>query len=188
MSIDLGYNSLLIERTGVKADVPDNKIAKLMYYLKCIRSLLPGFFDEEKYKNCFDYNKYDSISFTEKDYIIELALLFNPEILIKKQIIIVTDNEKLLNGTTNAFYKITDKRIGLHVNSEILIGGKIITVIEIMVCTQYWLNDNYFEPIEKDIEYRIEDQRRTKICCFICCACCIICLIIIFIILYVALR
>ena len=48
MSIDLGYNSLLIERTGHKADVPDNKIAKLMYYLKCIRSLLPGFFDEEK--------------------------------------------------------------------------------------------------------------------------------------------
>ena len=188
MSIDLGYNSLLVERTGVKADVPDNKIAKLMYYLKCIRSLLPGFFDEEKYKNCFDCHKYDSISFTERHHIIDLAILFNPQILIEKHIIIVTDNEQLLNGANNEFYKITDKRIGLHVNSEILIGGKTITVMEVMVCTQYWLNNNYFWPIEEDIKYRIEDQRRTKICCYICCACCIICLIIIFIILYAALR
>ena len=153
MSIDLGYNSLLIERTGHKADVPDNKIAKLMYYLKCIRSLLPGFFDEEKYKNCFDYHKYDSISFTERHDIIDLALLFNPQILIKKQIIIVTDNEKLLNGMNNEFYKITDKRIGLHVNSEIFIGGKTINVMKVMVCKEYWLNKNYFQPFEPLIKW-----------------------------------
>ncbi len=78
--MDLGYNTLLVERTGHKVDDPDDNYALLMYYLDCVHSLLPSFFEDSKYKNCFDYNNYDSIKYEDKCSIIELAELFNPKI------------------------------------------------------------------------------------------------------------
>ena len=49
MSVDLNYNSLHIRNYGTTCDVPDNDLAKLMYYLDCVDSLIPNIIDSEKY-------------------------------------------------------------------------------------------------------------------------------------------
>ena len=40
MSLTLGYESLKIKMTGTKADVPDNDLAILMYYLLCVFAII----------------------------------------------------------------------------------------------------------------------------------------------------
>ena len=57
----------------------------------------------------------------------------------------------------NEFYQITDQRIGIHVNQEIIIGGKTVRVLKIMACNSSWLNRNYINPVE-NITNRIRYQ------------------------------
>ena len=39
MSLTMGYESLDVKMQGTKADIPDNDLAKLMYYLQmCFRN------------------------------------------------------------------------------------------------------------------------------------------------------
>ena len=57
----------------------------------------------------------------------------------------------------NEFYQITDQRIGIHVNQEIIIGGKSVRVLKIMACNSSWLNRNYINPVE-NIAKRIRYQ------------------------------
>ena len=74
--------------------------------------------------------------------------LFNPKIFINASIFIV--NEDLLpNNTANEFYKITDERIGVHVNQQVMIGGRAVKVLNIMACNSSWLNRNYLTPLER---------------------------------------
>ena len=47
----------------------------------------------------------------------------------------------------NDFLKITDERIGVHVNQEIMIGGRSVKVLHIMVCKNNWLDKYYNIPI-----------------------------------------
>ena len=58
----------------------------------------------------------------------------------------------------NDFLKITDERIGVHVNEEIMIGGRTVKVLHIMVCKNEWLNKYYNIPISE-----ITNQRNRRI-------------------------
>ena len=40
MSATLGINKLSVERTGVEVQVPNNNLARLMYYLSCIFNVI----------------------------------------------------------------------------------------------------------------------------------------------------
>ena len=40
MSAFLGINHFSVERTGVSVDVPNNNLARLMYYLSCIFNVI----------------------------------------------------------------------------------------------------------------------------------------------------
>ena len=74
--------------------------------------------------------------------------LFNPKIFINASIFIV--NEDLLpNNTANEFYKVTDERIGVHVNQQVMIGGRAVKVLNNMAWNSSWLNRNYLTPLER---------------------------------------
>ena len=51
-------------------------------------------------------------------------------------------------GSTNEFYQITDDRIGVHVNSEVVIGGRVVKVLKIMACTEAWIYKFFINPAE----------------------------------------
>ena len=44
---------------------------------------------------------------------------------------------------------ITDDRIGFHVNEEIVIGGRVVRVLNVMDCTTQWINTYYNGPLER---------------------------------------
>lgn len=79
---------------------------------------------------------------------IELAILFHPQIFIDAGIFI-NDSKLLPDGSANKFFKITDETIGVHVNQQVMIGGKTVRVLNVMVYNSSWLLRNYFNPLKE---------------------------------------
>ena len=157
MSATLGLNSLKIEFTGKTITVPQNNIARLMYYLSVVMDVI-------QYKaesRLIDFNNYSQLSEEEKVAIYKLALLLNPKTFIDKGIFLV-DPSLVPRGKINDFLKITDERIGIHVNDEIMIGGRSVKVLHIMVCKNEWLNRYYNIPIS-EITNNIRNRRLIQI-------------------------
>ena len=143
MSLDMNYQSLGVKMTGSSTTVPDNELAKLMYYLDCVFGVIQ-FDGAERYTN---YQEYYLLTFDEKKTVLYLAGLFNPKIMVDSYLFLV-GSRFVPEGKSNQFFDITDSRIGIHVNSEVMIGGVSRRVLKVMGCTESWLNRNYFTPVE----------------------------------------
>lgn len=165
MSASLGINHFSIERIGVSVEVPKNNLARLMYYLSCIFTVIQ--YDENK--KISDYTHYDNLNEEEKKTVYALAVLFDPKIFLSANIF-VPDNGALTGDYGNDFFKITDERIGVHVNQEIMIGGRSVKVLKIMACKNSWIDNNYYKPLEglyqeltnKRIDYNMNDYNATS--------------------------
>ena len=144
MSATVTINNLKIERTWVTTDVPNNDLARLMYYLSCVFITIKY----DNYNKLSDYQNYTNLN-EEKKFSIYLAILFDPKIFISANFFMIKP-ELLSENRVNDFLKITDKRIGVHVSDEIMIGGRVVKVLQIMVCKNIWLERNYYSPL-KDI-------------------------------------
>ena len=77
----------------------------------------------------------------------QVAKLLNPSLFINAGIFIVSQD--LLLDLDNQFYEISDETLGFHVNSEIMIGGKVVKVLKVMACNDRWLQYFYFNPISE---------------------------------------
>ena len=144
MSTNLGINKFSVERTGVAANVPDNYLARLMYYLTCVFNVIQ--YNENT--RLSDYKNYYYLTNEERNAVYTLALLFKPEIFINAGIFVL-DNGLLTGEFGNDFYKITDERIGFHASQEIVIGGRTVKVLKIMACKNSWLQNNYYGPLNR---------------------------------------
>ena len=143
MSVNLKYQSLDIKPIGRKVTVPDNNLAKLMYYLYCVFKVIQ--YDQSS--RLTDFQRYYSLSKEEEQTVLGLVALFNPKIMTDLSLFIVAPN-LVPSGMTNEFYQITDDRIGVHVNSEVVIGGRVVKVLKIMACTEEWIYNNYINPAQ----------------------------------------
>ena len=97
-----------------------------MYYLSCIFTVIQ--YNENN--NLPDYTHYYNLNEEEKKTVLTLAGIFNPKIFLEATIFIL-DNGALTGDFGNEFFKITDERIGVHVNQEIMIGGRSVKVLNI---------------------------------------------------------
>lgn len=144
MSATLGINKFQVERIGETVTVPSSPLAKLMYYISCIFTVIQYDGDQK----LTDYKNYYYLNEEEKKVVYQLAILFDPKIFINAGIFIL--NSGLLPPNSgNEFFKITDERIGVHVSQEIMIGGSSIKVLKLMACDTSWLERNYYNPLRQ---------------------------------------
>lgn len=148
MSASFGMNRFNISSFGVKVQVPNNNIARLMYYLNCICVVI----DYDRNLTLTDYQHYYKLNRVELKTLYDLVNLFDPKIFINAGIFII-DSNLLPNDLSNQFYKITDEKIGFHVNENVLIGGKDVKVLNVMACDWNWLSENYYTPLKKINRY-----------------------------------
>ena len=97
----------------------------------------------------------------------------------------IIDSSLLPSYKDNQFLEITDSRLGIHVNSEVMIGGVYRKIKNVMICNKHWINQNYLEPIEYYTIYRLPKKNNENCCesfckllsCFECCldTCCKCC-------------
>ena len=126
MSLTMGYESLDAKMTGSKTTVPENDLAKLMYYLDCVFAVI-RYDGAEQYTNYKEY----LLSTKEEQTVVGLAILFNPEIMIESSLFLVGSNF-VPSGSSNKFYEISNNKIGIHVNFEVMIGGVSRKVMKVM--------------------------------------------------------
>ena len=157
MALTLGYKSLKVEDNTVECHVPDNDTAKLMYYLSCVSTVIMY----DKANKLTDYRNYDLLTIDEMADVYACAILLNPKMFLDAGIFIINPN-LLTRGLCNQFYKITDSRVGVHVNQEIAVGGVSVKVLQIMVCDQSWINKYYIRPLE-NLEARSRNANRYQI-------------------------
>ena len=176
LAINLDYNSLRMEGYGNHTTVPRNDLATLMYYLHCICAVIQ--YDEPN--KLTNYQRYYDLNKEEENAVYALAKVLNPKIFIDAKVIVINPN-LVPQGYSNEFYRITDDRVGFHVNQEIVIGERVVRVLKIMACKDSWLNTNYYEPLER-LSYRYNLERKQNdgdgSCCKKCCCCpCVIIII-----------
>ena len=147
-------NNVHIETFGERTSVPDDDVAKLMYYLSCVDTVI----NYNEIDNLTDYENYDLLTLEEMTLLFKLVLLFNPEIFISAGIFILDEN-LLTYGMDNQFYQITDERIGIHVENEIMLGGRSVKVSKVMACNESWLIRNYYRPWKNIFELTEKYQR-----------------------------
>ena len=109
-----------------------------MYYLSCVASVIQYNLD---YK-LRDYKNYFRLNPEEKTAVYTQAVKLNPKIFIEAGVFKV-GSEFLRKGNMNEFIKITDERIGVHVNQELMIGGRSVRVLKILAFENKWLNRYY---------------------------------------------
>jgi len=141
--------NLKIESIGRSVTIPDDNIARLMYYLDCVDSCLVDFVPS-KY---IQWNNYNSLSGDEKALIVAMAAILSPDILIGKVFIPVESGNQLLNGRSNEFYSVTQgsQLISTYFDTVILIEGKSVNVTKLMVFTENWFDKYYINPIKAEL-------------------------------------
>jgi len=153
-------NDVAIEDVGVSCTVPNNNIAKLMYYLSSLSSCLEGFIPTQY----TDYSNFDGLSNAEKKEVVTLAALLSPDILLDKVIFGVDANNPILNGSANTFLKITNAQTVMaaatNLRETIIIGEKNVNVGKILIFTQNWIKKNYLDPLVAE-SYRLNASNQT---------------------------
>ena len=179
MSLDLGYQSLDVKLTGKSVYVPDNHLARLMYYLSCVAVVL----EVDKNNKLLEYQNYYLLTEKEEELVVVFALLFNPKILKEKYLFLVGD-KFVPAGTDNEFFELTNNNFGIHISSEVIIGGVSRKVLNLMGCNESWLERNYYNPLthyinsrpdlfEKEKKNNCESTCNCFVSCFdSCCSCC----------------
>ena len=159
MSGNYNFNRTHVQEMDMEiVEVPDDDVARLMYYLSCVDTVI----DYEGIDNLSDYQNYDLLTVDEMAELFKLVLIFNPKYFVEKGVFVVNEN-LLPNGLGNQFYKITDERIGIHVNNEMFIGGRTVNVLKVMACNMDWLIRNYFTPWKNIFEAADRMQRYKQI-------------------------
>ena len=133
MSASFGMNKFSVQRIGVQVEVPNNNLARIMYYLSCVFNTIQ--YNESN--KLSDYQHYYYLNEDEKKAVYALAVLLNPKLFLDANIFILDDGT-LTGNFGNEFFKITDERIGVHVNQELMIGGRSVKVLSIMACKRSW--------------------------------------------------
>ena len=144
-----------IKAIGQRTSVPDNDLARLMYYLSCVDTVI----QYHEIDRLTDYQNYDSLDVEDITVLLELVILFNPKFLVDKGIFIL-DESLLPNDLDNQFYQITDERIGIHINNEIMVSGRTVKVLKVMACDEEWIFRNYINPLKRAFNKEAEYERR----------------------------
>ena len=147
-------NEVAVRRTGTTCYVPDNPIAKLMYYLNACESIceigIP-----RKFR---DYQNYDDLSASEMSDCLNLADVLDPTVFIRNGVMVQSD--QLCGNSANEFYEITNTRIGVSVSRSFMIAGRQVRTLKIMAFKRSWLENNYYGPFRTINRILAESQHK----------------------------
>ena len=85
---------------GKLVDIPNDPIAKLMYYLNCINEVI-----NYESNTLIDYENYKSLSIEEANFVYRLARVLNPHIFTDAGIFRCEPNFNF-NGSGNGFFNL----------------------------------------------------------------------------------
>ncbi|CAF2047730.1 unnamed protein product [Rotaria magnacalcarata] len=145
-----GYTFL--RDTTESVTVPNNDVAKCMYYLNCVCSAIE--YKDNDIKRYCNYANWANLSDAEDRLVFVLCLTLSPDEFINK---VFFENDTLCGNMGNKFFEIGEVRNHLIAVQSVLIGGQTRSVKKIMAFKCSWMHRNYFEPM-RNLSYRFSSQ------------------------------
>jgi hypothetical protein len=141
---------------GRTVEVPNNDIARIMYYIDCVCTVIDyNDGDIRRYRN---YSNWANMSDEEDRLIFILALALSPDELENKAFF---NSPQLCPNSTNQFYEIGQVRKQFVIVQSIIIGGQQRQVKKIMAYKPSWMQNNYYQPMRSLVfRFSPEGQRQ----------------------------
>ena len=137
-------NQFGFKDTSTTASVPNNDVARLMYYFDCVCTAIKyNDSDVSRYRN---YANYASLTYNEIRTLLVLCLTLSPDEFDDK---VFFHSDALCRGDGNKFYEISQVSHQLLAVQSIVIAGRRCNVTKIMTYTMSWMQRNYFGPIQR---------------------------------------
>ena len=149
MALVVGRDQLSFEQTGVHASVPSNDVARLMYYLKCVCTVIDCD-DDPAICRFTNYNNWSSLSYEEQKVLLVLCYKFSPDEFEDK---VFFNSDELCGDSSNEFYKINQIRHRMIAADSIIIAGRECSVTNIMTYKMSWMHQNYIGPMQRMVQH-----------------------------------
>ncbi|CAF1067791.1 unnamed protein product [Adineta steineri] len=143
-----------IRETGTTTSVPNNDIARCMYYLKCVCSVIDC--NDANILRYTNYNNYWILSDSEDEIVYKLCLTLSPDEFEDK---VFFESDAMCGSSGNNFFEISQVQNRLGVVGSILIAGRTRRVTSIMTYKMSWMRTNYFGPMSR-LADRFNPERR----------------------------
>jgi hypothetical protein len=155
----LQRNQIGFKDTTVSATVPDNDVARLMYYFDSVCSAIEyNDTDVSRYRN---YQNYSSLTYNEIRVLLVLCLTLSPDEFDDK---VFFHSDALCGNLGNRFYEVSQVSHQLLAVQSIVIAGRRCHVKKIMTYTMSWMRRNYFGPIQRLTPQFSASTLRTSAC------------------------
>jgi hypothetical protein len=145
MALLIGSSNITAERTGVGVNIPNNDIARLMYYLNAVCYTIDCNNDPD-IQRFRDFKNWSYLSFDDQKALVILCYTFSPDVFDNK---VFFHSNELCGNNSNQFYTINQVRSQLVAVESIIIAGQARQVNKIMTYTMSWMKNNYFDPIQR---------------------------------------
>lgn len=137
-------NEVGIRHTGVTVQVPNNDVARLMYYLNCVCTAVECEQDAD-IRRFTSYQNWSHLSTDGQAILLRLCYEFSPDVFDGK---VFFHNDALCGDSLNDFIEISQVRQQLMAVESIIIAGRTCEVNKVMVYRMQWMQQNYFEPMK----------------------------------------
>ena len=143
---------------GRAVSVPNNDLAKCMYYLHCVCTVID--YDDEDMERYTDYQNYVWLTPYERQRVFLLCKLLSPDEFEDE---VFFENDAMCGyGSNNKFYEVSQVRHRLLTANSITIAGQTRQVKKIMAYKQAWMQSFYYGPMQR-LEYEYNQLRRQQI-------------------------
>ena len=139
----LQRNRFGLKHVGQTANVPNNDVAKLMYYFSCVCSAVECDTTPQM-RRLANYSNYMHMSINDIRLLIVLCYRFSPDVFEDK---VFFQSDALCGNSSNKFYEISQVSHNVLAVSSIVIAGQTQRVKQIMTYKRSWMVNNYMEPM-----------------------------------------
>ena len=154
------FNDFDVTNVGRTVNIPDNNVARLMYYLDVVCDLIE--YDDRDLNRLRDYRNYHRITDTELRLLFIACAALDPDLLIDK--VMFEDKNRNLTGTSqNRIYELGAIRHNLLVVNSILVAGRNRRVKKVMFYKPSWLTNFYIRPMAALTVIFEQERRRDAI-------------------------
>ena len=163
MAAIMGRTEIKVRDTTVSANVPNNDIAQLMYYLDCVCACIEPD-DSSTISRLRDYKNYASLSSNEEAQLLALCLALSPDKLMGTIFQPVTD----CGDSSNQFLELSAVKTDLLVTESLVIGGHRKRILKVMMFQKSWMESYYINPLRSiERSHRRPPPRRRDDSCTI---------------------
>ncbi|CAF4968680.1 unnamed protein product [Rotaria sp. Silwood1] len=153
----LQRNEFGIKDIGQSVTVPDNDVAKLMYYLNCVCFSIDCN-DDPNIRRLTNYSNWSSLSVDEQKQLLVLCYALSPDVFDNK---VFFQSDALCQNSSNKFYEISQVRHQVLAVSSIMVAGRARQVNKIMTYKMSWMRLYYIEPMQ-GLARRLGGQERQR--------------------------